>query len=83
MSIHSSFRRAARGIQQRSVLKRIERIKDLFVKGLWQEDRSVFGLPKTKIVKIKFKKDKKVEKPEEATAATSTGETESPKKESE
>jgi len=82
MSIHPSFRGAARGAQQRSVLKRIERIKDLIVKGLWTDERSVLGLPKTKIIKIKIKKEKKIEKPEETTAVTApTDESETPKKE--
>jgi len=81
MSIHPSLRGVAKGTQQRSVLKRIERIKDLIQKGLWKNGRSVLGLPKTKIVKIKIKKEKAVEKPEEATAAAPATETETPKKE--
>jgi small basic protein (TIGR04137 family) len=68
MSIHSSLHRTDKYSQQRSVLKRIERIKDLIAKGLWKEGDSVFGLPKQKIIKIKFKKEK-AEKPEETTTA--------------
>lgn len=82
MSIHPSFRGAARGAQQRSVLKRIERIKDLIAKGLWADEHSVLGLPKTKIVKIKIKKEKKVEKPEETTAIAPAAESETTEKES-
>ena len=68
MSIHPSLRGTDKDKQQRSVLKRIERIKHLIGKGLWKEGDAVFGLPKIKVIKIKFKKEK-AEKPEEAAAA--------------
>ena len=58
MSIHPSLKTDMAGTQQRSVLSRIERIKDLMKKGLWVEDQQPTGLPKTKIVKIKSKKTK-------------------------
>lgn len=73
MSIHPTLKIAAKGSQQRSVLTRIERIKNLMEKDLWKEDRSVTGLPKLKIVKVKFKKEKAAEKPVEG-AAPATGE---------
>ena len=56
MSLHSSLRVDSAGAQQRTVLTRIERIKDLMKKGLWTDDRAATALPKTKIVKIKTKK---------------------------
>lgn len=72
MSIHPSLKSADKDKKQRSVLKRIERIKDLIGKGLWKEGDNVFGLPKLKVIKIKFKKEK-VEKaaatPEAGAAA--------------
>ena len=58
MSIHPSLKIDSAGTQQRTVLTRIERIKDLMKKGLWSEGGDVIGLPKTKILKIKNKKTK-------------------------
>ncbi|MFP4472253.1 MAG: small basic protein [Candidatus Omnitrophota bacterium] len=52
MSLHPSLKVDTAGAQQRTVLTRIERIKDLMKKGTWQEGR-VTKLPKTKIVKVK------------------------------
>ena len=56
MGIHSSLKIDAAGVQQRSVLSRIERIKDLMKRGLWNETSPVTGLPKTKIVRVKARK---------------------------
>ena len=56
MSIHSSLKVDPAAAQQRSVLSRIERLKDLMKKGLWKEGQSVTGLPKTRIIKLKTKK---------------------------
>lgn len=66
MSLHPSLKLDVAGSQQRSVLTRIERIKDLMRKGLWREDHKITGLPKTKVIKIKAKKAKA----KEETAAT-------------
>ncbi len=78
MSLHPSLKLDVAGSQQRSVLTRIERIKDLMKKGLWkEEDESkakvikVTGLPKTKVIKLKAKKAKA--KTEEATAPGASG----------
>jgi len=60
MSLHPSLKVDTAGAQQRTVLSRIERIKDLMKKGLWVDGQSVTSLPKTKIVKVKARK-KKVE----------------------
>ncbi len=59
MSIHPSLKVDSAGAQQRTVLSRIERIKDLMKKGLWSEGDKTTGLPKTKIVKIKAAKKTK------------------------
>jgi len=48
--------------KQRSVLKRIERIKHFLGKGSFNEESPVFGLPKIKVLKIKVKKEKTEEK---------------------
>ena len=70
MSLHPSLKIDSASAQQRSVLTRIERIKDLMKKGVWDENRlSITGLPKTKIVKIKAAKKTKEAKPEEGKAA--------------
>lgn len=70
MSLHSSLKIDTAGAQQRTVLTRIERIKDLMKKGLWTETDAVTGLPKTKIVRIKArKKTKAAEEGAEGAAA--------------
>ncbi len=58
MSLHRSLRVDSASAQQRSVLSRIDRIKDLMRKGLWKEGDAVVGLPKTKFAKVKAKKSK-------------------------
>ena len=70
MSIHPSLKIDLATTQQRSVLSRIERIKDLMKKGLWKENQSVSGLPKTKMIRIKAKKKAKAAEGTEAAAAT-------------
>ena len=78
MSIHRSLRGSEKGKQQRSVLKRLEKIKSLQEKDKWKEGDPVFGLPKLKILKVKFKKEKAAaEKPEE-TAGAPAGSTATP-----
>jgi small basic protein (TIGR04137 family) len=65
MSLHPSLKVDTAGAQQRTVLTRIERIKDLMKKDLWHEEHPVTGLPKTKIIKVKAAR--KEEKTEEET----------------
>lgn len=79
MSIHPSLRIDSAGVQQRTVLTRIERIKDLMKRGLWEDGRSVTGLPKTKIIKIKARKAAKAEKAEGAPADAAGAATAAPK----
>ena len=69
MSLHPSLKVDTAGAQQRTVLTRIERIKDLMKKDLWNDEHSVIGLPKTKIIKIKAAKKEKKEEEEEGAAA--------------
>ena len=66
MSQHPSLRSKGKGMKFRSVLKRFERLRDLVLKEKWTADMSVFGLPKTKIIKFKVKKEKAA--PAEAAA---------------
>lgn len=69
MSIHSSLSASLKNKKQRSVLKRIERIKHFLDKGSFNEETSVFGLPKIKVLKIKVKKEKTEEKTAAAAGA--------------
>ncbi|MCB9772578.1 MAG: small basic protein [Candidatus Omnitrophica bacterium] len=68
MSLHTSLKIDTAGAQQRSVLTRIERMKEMMKKGLWKDDRSAIGLPKTKIVKLKARKAVKEVKAEDGAA---------------
>lgn len=78
MSIHPSLSSSEKGKKQRSVLKRIERIRTMMEKGTWKEGDNVFSLPKIKTIRIKIKKEKAAEKVEapatEGAAPTATAE---------
>lgn len=43
-------------MEQRTVLKRYEKVKVLHEKERWKEDTSIFHLPKVKTVRLKIKK---------------------------
>ena len=76
MSIHSSLRSSSKGKKHRSVLKRHERLKVLKEKDLWSEEKSVLGLQKVKMQKLKVRKEKAAaaETPEgQPAAAAGTG----------
>ncbi len=60
MSIHSSLRSGGSDKKHRSVLKRFERLKMLKESSLWDEGKSVLGIPKVKMQKLKVKKEKAV-----------------------
>ena len=68
MSIHPSLTISEKDKKTRSVLKRIERIRQMREKGNWKQGDSVYGLPKIKSLRIKIKKEK-VEKAATATEA--------------
>jgi len=72
MSIHSSLRTAEKGKRHRSVLKRYERLKILKDKNLWDENKSVLGIPKVKMQKMKVKKEKAAA-PEAQAGTAGTG----------
>ena len=72
MTQHPSLRSSAKSKQHRSVLKRFERLKHLIEKGEWEEGKSIFRLPKIKIIKFKIKKEKAVA--EEAVEAAAGAE---------
>ncbi len=69
MSLHPSLKIDKAGAQVRTILTRIERIKDMMKRGVWTETSDVVGLPKTKIVRLKAKKREK----KEETAAAAPG----------
>lgn len=71
MSLHPSLRSSDKNKKQRSVLKRIERLRTMQEKGEWKEGDNCFGLPKIKMVRIKIKKEK-AEKVETAAAEGAT-----------
>ncbi len=66
MSIHPSLRLSGKDKEQRSVLKRTERLKLMLEKGSWKEGEDVYGLPKIKTLKLKIKKEKSAAKTETA-----------------
>lgn len=72
MSVHPSLALSEKDKKQRSVLKRIERLRMMMEKGLWREGDKVYGLPKIKTVRIKIKKEK-AEKVEAPVAETAEG----------
>ena len=72
MSIHSSLRAGGKGKKHRSVLKRYERLKALKDKNLWDESRSVLGIPKVKMQRIRVKKEKAAAATPEAAAGAPT-----------
>ena len=75
MSLHPSLKIDSAGAQQRTVLTRIERIKDLMKKDLWEDGQAVTGLPKTKIIKVKtVSKEKKEDETEEGEVKAESAE---------
>ncbi len=74
MSIDKSLVSKSKLVRQRNVLTRPERIKYLMDEGLWDEKKSVYGLPKVKIMKIK--KKVKVKKAATETEADVAGDKE-------
>lgn len=71
MSIDKSLKTKGRLVRPRNVLRRIERIKILREEGRWEPTKSVFGIPKVKVVKLrqKGKAEKKAKEKEAAPAA--------------
>ena len=68
MSIDKSLKRKGAMGRSRCVLKRSERILKMMEDGRFPDDRSPFGLPKTRVQKIVLKK-KKAEKAAEGEGA--------------
>jgi small basic protein (TIGR04137 family) len=71
--MHPSLKSSEKGKKQRSVLKRIERLKTMMDKEQWKEGERVYGLPKIKTLRIKIKKEKTAEKAATEAAAVPAG----------
>ena len=65
MTMDSSLKVKAGAIRARNVLTRAERIARLKDLDRFNEDKSVVGMPKVRVVKVSLKKKKKVKKAEE------------------
>jgi small basic protein (TIGR04137 family) len=76
MSIDKSLVTKGKLARHRNVLSRAERIKFLINENLWEDGRSVFGLPKVKNLKMRKAAKAEKEKTEETEeiAAAPTGE---------
>jgi len=58
MTQHSSLKSASVSVKHRNVLKRHERIQSLKDREKWGERKSIYNLPKLKMIKLKVKKSK-------------------------
>ena len=65
MTMDRSLKVKAGAIRARNVLTRAERISRLKEIDRFDEDASVVGMPKVRVVKVSLKKKKKVKKPED------------------
>lgn len=70
MSIDKSLKRKGGMTRQRCVLTRAERIAKMIENGQWGDNKSPFGLPKTRVQKVVLKKKVKKEAEGEADAKT-------------
>jgi small basic protein (TIGR04137 family) len=66
MSIHKSLKVRTKLARARNVFTRAERIEKLKKQGHWDEEKSVFGLPKVKAQVVKKVGKKKKKTKEEA-----------------
>jgi small basic protein (TIGR04137 family) len=65
MTMDNSLKVKAGAIRARNVLTRAERVARLRQMDRFDEDASVVGMPKVRVVKVSLKKKKKVKKAEE------------------
>ena len=78
MSVHRSLRTAGKLKRHRNVLTRTERLAKLQDENIWEEGKSVFGLPKVKVLKTRRKKVAKKEEELADAAAEGAKEGETP-----
>lgn len=65
MTIDKSLKVKKGSAGTRSVLTRVERLKQLEDNGRWTEEDSPFGIPKVRVRKLQMKKKKKKAKEDE------------------
>lgn len=65
MTMDRSLKVQAGAIKSRNVLTRAERIARLKELDRFDENQSVVGMPKVRVVKVSLKKKKKVKRPED------------------
>ena len=65
MTMDSSLKVKAGAIRARNVLTRAERVARLKELDRFDEEASVVGMPKVRVVKVSLKKKKKVKKAED------------------
>lgn len=65
MTMDRSLKVQAGAIKSRNVLTRAERIARLKELNKFDEEKSIVGMPKTRVLKVSLKKKKKVKKEEE------------------
>jgi len=74
MSLHRSLTTSGRARRHRNVLSREERMAKLEEDGRWDEEKSVFGLPKVRSIKpVVSGKKKKKDKPDEVEGVPAEG----------
>ena len=64
MTMDSSLKVKAGAIKARNVMTRAERVSRLKALDQFNEDASIVGMPKVRVVKVSIKKKKKVKKEE-------------------
>ncbi len=65
MTMDKSLKVQAGSIKSRNVLTRAERIGKLQESNRWNDESTVLGMPKVRVLKVSLKKKKKVKKEEE------------------
>ncbi len=65
MTMDSSLKVKAGAIRSRNVMTRAERIAQLQRLEKFNEDESILGMPKVRVIKVSLKKKKKVKKAED------------------
>lgn len=65
MTMDKSLKVQAGAIKSRNVLTRAERIAKLQESNRWNDESTVLGMPKVRVLKVSLKKKKKVKKEED------------------
>jgi small basic protein (TIGR04137 family) len=66
MTMDRSLKVQAGAIKSRNVLTRAERVERMKELDKFNEESSIIGMPKTRVLKVSLKKKKKVKKADEA-----------------